>query len=372
MSFTGISELKPFAESAEKFAKNELEPGALEADNYPYARFNENALKIAQQLGFLKIILPEKYGGLEQGIPALCEVLATLSQVDASFSCLIFTTALAQSLLLKSGSEQVKEKYLAQNLFAFPVYDSLTDLQKEIEASKTNQGYILNGKIEYLALAPLARAMIIPARLKGTEETGFFLIDARTPGVKLSEPVLSLGLRQCPVADLELKEVKLEADQLLLPDAEKEYPGLARKFYPAVLAMALGVVFGSYQTAKEYAKERYQGGRMIIDYDQIRMMLVNMAVIIECGKALLKELLNHSEKDYPHFLSDSALILLTEQTSKATTDGVQILGGYGYIQDYGQEKRMRDAKQIQLIFGSVPFKRLQLMAGILAQEEWGG
>jgi len=369
MYFTGISELKPFAELAERFAKNELEPQALKLDDYPYAPFNEKALNTAKELGFLNIILPEKYGGLGQGIPALCEILATLSQVDASFSALLFTNSMAQSVLLKWGSEQVKEKYLAQNLLAFPIYDSPTDLQKETQAIKTEQGYILNGKVEYLALAPLAQAMIIPAQIKEREETGFFLVEAQAEGLKLSEPILSLGLRQCPVADLELNQVKIKPEQLLVSDAEGEYPALASQFYPAVVAMALGVLIGSYQTAKEYAKERYQGGKMIIDYDQVRMMLVNMAVNIECGKALLKEMISSLEKTPPEILSQAGVILLTEQTSRATTDGVQILGGYGYMQDYGQEKRMRDAKQIQGIFGSAPAKRLHLMTEILAQEE---
>jgi len=74
------------------------------------------------------------------------------------------------------------------------------------------------------------------------------------------------------------------------------------------------------------------------------------------------------ENGDPGSLSEAGLILITEQASRATTDGVQVLGGYGYMQDYRQEKRMRDAKQIEAIFGAAPAKRLELMAEILKQE----
>ena len=364
MSFCGLEELRPYHELAERFAKNELEPKALEYDNYPFASFNQTALERAFELGFFNLMLPEKLGGAGENISALSEILSTLAQKDASFSAIIFTHCLAQSALLKWGSDSLKEKFLQKGLLAFPIYDSPCELQRDAKAEKSGRVYILNGRIEYLCLAPLADAFVLPA-VTNDNKVGLFIVDAKTSGIDISEPVLSLGLRSCPVADLELKNVEVNADQLLLEDALKEYPFLAHTFAPAVVAMALGVLTASYQTALEYAEERYQGGKMIIDYDQVRMMLVNMRIVIECGKALLREMLLYPRQSQSNILLDSALILLCETISRATTDGVQVLGGYGYMQDYGQEKRMRDAKQIQGIFGSAPLKRMELFAKVL-------
>lgn len=369
MSSTDKSDLQSFQDMAQRFAKKELEAKAIELDSYPYADFNEDALKAAGEVGLLRVLVTGEHGGTGQGMEVFCEIISSLARADASFASVIMINSLAQSALVRWGSHALVEKYIQSALIAFPAYTLPTDLPRDLTAEEKGAGYSLKGKVEYLALAPIADAMILPAEMKGKEQIAFFLVDARAPGVTISEPVLSLGLRNCPVADVELDHVEVSAENLLCPDTETEYPVLAERFRPAIAALAVGVLSGSYETAKAYAKERYQGGRMIVDHDQVRLMLVNMAVIAESGKALVRSMAQAADERKPWPLSDAGLILLTEQASRATTDGVQVLGGYGYVEDYGQEKRMRDAKQIEAIFGAAPAKRLELMADILRQEE---
>jgi len=316
----------------------------------------------------LQILTPEERGGLGQGMTAFCEVLSALARSDAGFAAVVFIHTLAQSALLKWGGKALIDRHLPSSLLAFPAYVLPTDLPRDLAAEKKGDGYSLRGKVEFLPLAPVADALIVPAQVKGSE-AAFFLVETKAQEVLMSEPVMSLGLRNCPVADVEFNGVELPAANLLCANAEAVYPGLAAHFRPAAAALAVGVVAGSYEAAKAYAKERYQGGRMIVDYDLVRLMLVNMAVIAESGRALVSSMARAAEEQRPWPLSDAGLILLTEQASRAVSDGVQCLGGYGYMQDYGQEKRMRDAKQIESIFGAAPAKRLELMSDILRQEE---
>jgi alkylation response protein AidB-like acyl-CoA dehydrogenase len=352
---------------AEKFAGRELEEKAIELDDYPFAEFNQAALDAAKETGMLTVTLPEDHGGVGQGMAVLCEMLEALARADGSFAAVVFVNALAQAALVKWGAASVIEKYAGSGLMAFPVYDLPTDLPGDLAAEKKGEGYALKGKVDFLPLAPVADTLIVPAKLG--DKTALVIVGAKAEGVKVGEPLMSLGLRNCPVADVEIKGVEVPADHLLSADAEADYPTLAAAFRPAAAAMAVGVLEGSYEGAKSYAKERYQGGSMIIDYDMVRLMLVNMAVVAESGKALVRTMAEAADGERPWPISDAGLILLTEQASRATTDGVQCLGGYGYMQDYGQEKRMRDSKQIELIFGSAPAKRLELMADILRQEE---
>lgn len=362
------TDLESVRQLAERFAGKELEPKVLEFENYPYAPFNQAALEVAEELGFLCLILPEERGGSGMGMRALCEILREVAAVDAGIAAVIFVSNLARSALFRWGAPEGLDPVDSASLIAFPVYELPRDLPRNLVAEKKGDGYLLSGSVEYLALAPVAGALLLPVQVKGTDRIGFFVADPKTEGIRVGEPVLSLGLRTCPAADVSFDRVTLPEGNLLCEDADSGYPLLAASFGPAAAALAVGVLTGSYEAAMQYARDRYQGGRMIVDYDQVRLMLANMAVIAETGRALVDCMALAVENDDPGPLSDAGLILITEQTSRAATDGVQVLGGYGYMQDYRQEKRMRDAKQIEAIFGAAPAKRLELMAKLLKQE----
>ena len=369
MSTADQASLAAFRETAQRFAQKELKTRAIDFDRYPYAEFNAGAVQAAREVGLLQVLLPEERGGTGQGMEVFSEILFSLAQADASVAAILLVNALGQSALLKWGKPSLQEKYLSANLLAFPVYDSPANLPRGVEAEKKGNGYVLRGKVEYLALAPVAEAAVIPASLQGTEKTAFFLVDLKNPGISRSAPVLSLGLRGVPVADLEIGGLEVPADYLLCPDAGSEYPGFAARFSPAAAALAVGVAAGSYETAKAYARERYQAGKIIIDHEMIRLLLSNVAVIAESGRALFGAMARAVDEGREELLAETGLILSTELASRAVSDGVQALGGYGYIEDYGQEKRMRDAKQIESFFGPAPVKRLELLEGILRREK---
>jgi len=363
------SDLQPFRDLALRFARKELDPKAIDSDNYPFCDFNRGAIRTAQEAGLFKIMLSEAHGGAGQGIAALCEILFSLAKSDASFAAIVFINTLSKSAVLKWGSKPIIERFIQSQLIAFPAYDLPTDLPTDLIAEKMGDAFSLNGRVEFFPLAPVADALILPAKIQDSEVNVFFLIDARTKGISIGEPILSLGLRSCPVSDVELDRVETSAESLLCKDARTEYPALTANFRPAVAALAVGVLSGSYEAAKAYAKERFQGGKIIVEHEQVGLMLANMAVLTESGKALVQSMAQAADEGKPWPLSDAGLILLTEQASRATTDGVQVLGGYGYMKDYGQEKRMRDAKQIESIFGASPLKRMELIAEILRQEK---
>jgi len=366
-------ELKSFWELGERFAKKELAPKALELDRYPHSQFNASALKAAAEIGLFNLTLPEFLGGSGQGVTALSVILSSLASADASFGAVVFIQIFAQSAIVKWAKKEIAEKYLktkAPRLCAFPIYAPPTDLPLEVKALKESSGYLLTGEISSLALAPVAEIMIIPAEVQGSGEASFFIVEKNSSGVKVSEPVLGLGLHNCPVADVELKGVKVPLENLLGGEGQAgdSYPEFYALFGGALASLSLGVLIGSFRTAKSFAEERYQGGKQIIDHDQVRMMLANMALLIETGETIC---LNASQAvDQGKGLTQAFAggIFLADVVTRATTDGVQCLGGYGYMHDYGQEKRMRDAKQIQAMFGPSPLKRLELLETILRRE----
>ncbi|MBI2890856.1 MAG: acyl-CoA dehydrogenase family protein [Nitrospirae bacterium] len=367
MTHPGPSDLQSFRDLARRFATQELEPRALEMDEYPFRPLDRGVLKAAREAGLLDVMLPEDRGGAGPSVEAFCEILLTLAKSDAGFASVVLVSTLAQQGLIAWGAPGLVESRERSSLIAFPAYDLPSDLQRDLKARKQGDGFSLDGKVEYLALAPVADAMIVPATLNDPDRVGLFLVDSAERGISIGDPVLSLGLRSCPVADVGLESVKVPAERLLCRDAGRAFAELAERFRPAVAALAVGVLTASFEAAMSYAKQRYQGGCMIIEHDQVRMMLANMAVVAESGNALVRAMARAVDGGESWALPQAGLILLTEQVSRATTDGVQCLGGYGYMRDYGQEKRMRDAKQIESLFGAVPLKRLDLLTEILGK-----
>lgn len=355
------TEIRAFIALAERFAEKELAPRAIAGDNYPFAPFNLEALAAAAGAGLLGITLPEKLGGVGQGLTALCEVLFVLAQEDASFAAVLMADAFARDLLAQAGRDDLLKKYAGGRLGVL-LYDSPRELPRGLAVEDAPEGPVLSGKAEYAALAPVASALILPGYSRRDDKMGLYLIDAHAAGVEIGPPVPSLGLRGCPAADVTITAGRAEA---VFAEAIPAYLAVAEQYLAAAAALSAGVCAGSFRAARAYAAERYQGGRMIIDYDMVRQMLANLAVAAETGKALFREMARLADRGEPAPLLIAGAVLAADQAAAAASDGVQCLGGYGYMEDYGQEKRLRDAKQIAAIFGPGPIKKMELIEGLI-------
>lgn len=353
-------ELKSLSDLAEKFAQKEIEPDMLERDRYPFVPFNESAWRKAVELGLAAVTLPEAYGGAGQGISALSVILEKIARVDAGTAALLLSQSFAQSVVIECASEAVSSKFFNGDklpLIACPLYDLPDDIQTLVWAKKEGNDFVLNGWAPYLAAAPVAEVFILPAKTS-ENEIGLFLIEKTTPGVFVGEPAVSLGLRTLPNADVGCENVKVGEDKKLKTD---NYEKIVDRYRAAVTSLALGLLIGSYQTALDYAQERYQAKKHIIEHDQVRMMFSRMVSLIEMGQAMVERACAAAES-----MGDAVELLsiqtrFTQEVAMCAEDGVQILGGYGYMHDYGQEKRMRDAKQVQAVFGPHAVKQMDIV-----------
>lgn len=368
-------DLYAIQELAEKFAKKEVEPGVLERDDYPFKQFDANIIDVAATTGLLGLTLPESYGGSDQGARALAAVVEIIARKDASAAMLLLSQSFARNAIARLGPEAVAKKWAAipdngkPPLLASPLYADPEDLPDTVAASETAEGYRLHGELSYVACLPVAQIAIVPAVLN--DRIAFFAVETNAAGVKAGKPVVSLGLRAFPVADMTLDKVSISRENRLGgANSELAYAGVAEKFRGPLAAAALGVIGGSYCTARDYAAERYQGKKQIIEHGMVRRMLSQMASAIDTGSAMVAYAC--AAADQGAACSNSMILSIqhqiTAQAAQSTTDGVQLLGGYGYMKDYGQEKRMRDAKQIQAVFGSAPTRVQRIIERRLATE----
>jgi alkylation response protein AidB-like acyl-CoA dehydrogenase len=365
------AELRMLDEMAADFAAKELVEAREDHDRYPFLPLFEEVLVKAHEVGFFTLLLPEESGGGGQGITALCLILDDICRSDASLGGVIFTSALAQEVIVRAKGEALLppaasgDHSFRETLIAFPSFDNPGETGKLPEATAKGKKFSLSGSIDYVVLAGLCGRAVLPARFEGEEDYSFFMVRLASSGIEISDPVFSLGLHACPACDLELKGV--EADLVGQQGEGRSYFAAATdKMFLASAAMAAGVMKGSFTEAFDYSRQRRQGGWEIVNWSEVRMMLASVAIKCRVADMVLSEGCRAAESDEPGWRlgSRAAAIHLQELACDATTDGIQLLGGNGYMEDYGQEKRFRDAKQIQSLLGLTPLRRLDYIGRI--------
>jgi alkylation response protein AidB-like acyl-CoA dehydrogenase len=365
--------LPPFEELATTFVRKELRKDVAARDRYPFGPFFSDVLEKAHAAGFLGITLSEECGGIGADIGVLCTVLDRLCQADASLGGILFTTAMAQSILAEvQAATALKKIYETANtardaVIAFPVYCNPGRLVTLPVADNHGEQATLSGKLEFLALGNIARQAVIPARQADGEGYSFFLVELASHGVAIGDPIFTLGLHACPSVDVTFDQ----AAAVLLGTAGGGaacFARVAQSMQLAAAAMAAGILKGSLEEALAYARERDQGGRKIIDWSEVRMILANMSIKARVADLSLTQacaVISQGVADAVEY-SQAAALHIFELTCDAVTDGVQLLGGNGYMKEYGQEKRYRDARQVQALLGQSPLKKIDLARRLAA------
>ena len=368
------TERQAFADLAKDFAAKKLMENWEEHDRYPFSELYTDAIEDAGIVGFYGVNLPCDFGGVEMNTSMIAVILERLSETDSSMAGIIFTNAAALEIInaaSESGDtegtcQEIKSigtVPLAFQAFTSPEENSIPILNKKGDA-------IFFGNMKYLTLGNIADYAIVPARMKDEKAFSYYLIDLRDKGVKKSEPVVSLGLHACPSVDVTLENVPVQI--IGKPDEGAVcFNTMKDRMSICIAAMSLGIMRASFKSALEYTEERYQGGRQIIDWPQVRMMLANMAVEVKIAEtcfAMAMQELDMNKQGWEKTAA-AAAIHLGELATRTATDGVQLFGGNGYTKDYPQEKRMRDARQAQCLLGMMPLKKINYIARIIEENK---
>jgi len=361
MNAISEKEIQAYHKAAAEFARREIRPAALDFDRFPFTDFNRNLVSRLDAGDFLVPTLPEAYDGAAADRGTLAAILEELAAEDASAAFLVLVQSLFFELLEKLGGGAFIKKWVLASgqgdpvLFSLPCYMDPESLPSSVTVSGSGSDYLLSGYLDLVPCLPVAAAVMVPAVFKDSGRPGLFLLDTGAEGMTIRKPVVTLGLRGCPVADLLLENVSLAADRYLgAADGFKIYNEVVEGFRGALAAIAVGILRGAYTTARIYAKERFQAKKQIIEHDMVRSMLAGMVSWIDAGSALVRQMCVAVDTGETRSRSFQISLqnTITMAVTRATTDAVQVLGGYGYMHEYGQEKRMRDAKQLQAVFGA--------------------
>ncbi len=352
--------LEPFRELGASFARRELLENRQSHDRYPFSPFWDEVLQRAADAGFFGTSLSEEKGGSGSGPAALASLCGELARVDASLAGIVFTAAAAIEIINGAAGERDSSdvlKLIAEGDPPLAAFQSFTrpgeaELPHTVREGTSTR---LRGEARNLVMGEIARRALMAAE-DDEGSFSYFLLDLEDNALSRSDTVHAIGFRACPMIDVSLKG----AAALPVGDPGSGpalYRRMERVMAPAASAILLGVMKGSFEEARDYAMERRQGGRLIIDWPQISMMLGGMAIEIDIAEDSLAQCLSCMLEGREYDARPLA-ILLGEQACRLTTDGVQILGGNGYMSDYGQEKRMRDARMARQLLGMSALRRL--------------
>lgn len=328
--------------------------------------------------GILKLSLPKEYGGIDADITTLCLVEEEISKVSPASALLIFVTCAAIRVINACGGKSQKERFFSplQNgdklcaiCITEPGYGSDVASLKT-KATKKEDKYILNGRKCFITNCGISEYYLIFATVNpDLKRKGIscFVIEKDAPGFTIGKIEDKMGMRGSKTGELIFEEAEISLDNLIGKEGEgwkifQEVANTMRLWGAA--AVSLGLAEGAYEYALNYARQRTQFGKPIVEFQAIQFILADMKIQIESARSLIYRtayLLDHNllkDKKEMEVLISASKCFASDTVMKVTTDAVQVLGGYGYTKDYPVERMMRDAKSLQILDGSNQIQRL--------------
>jgi len=373
--------------TARDFGKEILQPAETQLDllQDPEKVFKSElfwkAMNQAYQLGFHKMALPEKFGGLGLDPQTTGMVWEELARWGPGFSASLSSGSVAYQLIafLASGNQELVEKYLVPfcNKDQADLISAWGSSEPEVgtdgsnyydpkvhhftNAVKKNNRFVINGtKSNFVSNGGIAKLYIIFACVEpslGIKGSGAFIVPADAPGVSRGKALDKIGLRVLNQAPVFFEDVEIPAHYQIFGHGEA-YPMLHNSIITVgnlgVGYLAVGLMRAAYEHALEYAQKRVQWGKPIHQHQLIAAKLFEIFQAIESARALLWKASWLSRLKFPGDLKMSlaAKVYATNQAVKQTAEMMQVLGGYGISKEYPLEKYARDSQLLKIMDGT--------------------
>ena len=378
MNFELTEEHLAVRDAARNFAQNVLKPGVIERDREQ--KFATEEIKQLGELGFMGMMVDPKYGGGGMDTVSYAIAIEEISKVDASVSvCMSVNNSLVCYGLEKFGTEEQKQKYLVplakgEKIGAFclsePEAGSDATSQRTTAIDKGDH-YLLNGTKNWITNGNSASVYLVIAQTHpdlGHKGINCFIVEKGMEGFVVGPKENKMGIRASDTHSLMFTDVKVPKENRIGED------GFGFKFAMKTLAggrigiaaQALGIASGSFELALAYSKERKAFGKEISKHQAIQFKLADMATRIEAARlfCLKSAWLKDNHLDYTQ-AGAMAKVYASETAMWASTEAVQIHGGYGYVKEYHVERLMRDAKITQIYEGTSEVQRIVISRSLL-------
>ncbi|MEJ8544211.1 acyl-CoA dehydrogenase [Brevibacillus borstelensis] len=343
-------------------------------------KFPRDIVKKMGEIGLMGIPIPEEWGGAGADFQSYILAIHEISKVSATVGVILSVhTSVCTNPILYFGTDEQKRKYVPQlatgkmlGAFALTEPHAGSDAGRiRTSAVRDGDAFVLNGNKVFITNggeADVYIAFAVTDPSVGTRGISAFIVDKNTPGFAVGKKEKKMGLHGSSTTELIFDNARVPAENLLGKEGDGFTIAMANLDVGriGIAAQALGVAEAALEYATQYARERQQFGRPIIQQQAIAFKLADMATTAEAARLLVyraadlrsKGLLCGMEASMAKkFASDAAM--------KLAVEAVQIFGGYGYTREYPVERLFRDAKVSQIYEGTNEIQRIVIAKHLL-------
>jgi len=374
--FALSEEHETLREAVRTLADDKIAPRAAEIDRV--GEFPWDVYEILVKADLHAVHIPMAYGGAGADAIAAAIVIEEVARACASSSLIPAVNKLGTMPLILAASEDVKSAYLppvarGEAMFSYALSEPEAGSDAAAmttRAVRTESGYVLNGVKRWITNAGVSKyytVMAVTDPEAGPNGISAFLLEDGDAGFSFGAPEHKLGIKGSPTRELYFDECTIPASRLIGTEGDGFKIALRTLDHTriTIAAQALGIAQGALDYALGYVKERKQFGRLVADFQGLQFMLADMAMQLEAARQLTYAAAARSDRamagekvDDLTFFSSACKCLASDVAMSVTTDAVQLLGGYGYVNDYPVERMMRDAKITQIYEGTNQIQRM--------------
>jgi alkylation response protein AidB-like acyl-CoA dehydrogenase len=381
MDFELSEELKIIQDMAAKFAKRELEPVAAELDQTKNREILKVNLKKLAELGFMGLNIDPEYGGTGAGTVAFSLVMTELGRACASTTVTTSVTNMVAECIQVVANEEQKRKYIpplcsgeyAAGSFGLTETCAGSDpAGMRTSAVLDGNHYVLNGHKIFISSAEYAGVFVVWAVTDKDAPKGkgisAFLVEPSFPGFTVGKDEKKLGQHGSCTNELIFEDCLVPKENLMgkLNDGFRIAVAELAGGRIGIGSMALGIGLAAMDFATNYSKERVQFGAPISKQQAIQWMIADNYTRLEAARLLLMRAAYRKEQGQSYAKEASmAKLYATESANKACYDAIQILGGYGYTQDFPVERFFRDVRVTSIYEGTSEIQRMIIARELL-------
>ena len=374
-------------DSVRRFVRERLVPAeaqVAETDEIP-----EDIVQEMREMGLFGLTIPEAYGGLELTMEEESRLLFELCKTSPAFRSVIGTTVgIGSQGILMDGTPEQKAYYLPKLAtgelsasFALTEPDVGSDAASlRTTAIQDGDHYVVNGTKRYITNAPHSKIFTLMARTnpadKGAGGVSAFIVDANTPGITLGKIDKKMGQRGAHTCDVIFDNVRVPAANIIGGPAQagkgfKTAMKVLEKGRIHVAAVCVGVAQRILDDALRYAVERKQFGQPIADFQLVQAMLADSKAELYAAECMTLDAARKRDEGRNVTTEAScSKMFASEMCGRVADRAVQILGGAGYLSEYGIERFYRDVRLFRLYEGTTQIQQI-IIARNMAREVRG-
>jgi acyl-CoA dehydrogenase len=371
------------------FAEQQMRPIAAEWDEReetPWPFIEEAAKLGIYGLDFLMNAISDPTG------LSMMIALEELAWGDAGLCLSIMGTTLGVAAIVANGTREQQMEWVPRcfgtpddiKIAAFGVSEpdagsDVSSLRTRAVYDEASDEWVLDGTKTWITNGGIANVHVIVASVDpklGSRGQASFIVPEGTPGIRQGQKFKKMGIRASHTAEVILEDCRVPG-ACLLGGKEKLDEKLARvregkrassqaamatfeATRPAVGAQALGIARAAYEYSLDYAKERKQFGRAIIENQAIAFKLADMKTRVDASRLLIWRAAWMAATKVPFTSGEGSMskLFASETAVKVTEEAIQILGGYGYVREFPVERWHRDSKIFTIFEGTSEIQRL--------------